>query len=195
MSYLEQYLDCFNLLSIIEEDFKPNIKENRKHYEIQCSTKNKMDYELLKQRIKKIANDFYRTIPPEYTVHACHAVSHNFYDCFYNNINTSHQINITIGDVLYKGKSIYNVTKDVILNLIKEGPTKEGALPVHVWLTLEDMTVVDLTIVMSLVDKGILELDSVTDPIVFWNDSIRSDYEYKPILVDNNFLHKVDYIR
>ncbi|MGK0446908.1 MAG: hypothetical protein ACJA2M_000678 [Polaribacter sp.] len=68
-------------------------------------------------------------------------------------------------------------------------------LPLHVWLTLPNLTIIDLTIIPTLVDKGIeLTLQEKAEKVIIWKENEPSNLRYEPLLVDNSFMHRIDKI-
>lgn len=87
---------------------------------------------------------------------------------------------------------IYQASRDSIGDLIRTGPRDGEDLPVHVWLTLGDMTVLDLTILASLRQQG--RDDGGQDGILVWKASDPGDFLFEPLLLDNLFATRVDNI-
>lgn len=68
-------------------------------------------------------------------------------------------------------------------------------LELHVWLTFQNMTVLDLTIVPTLIYKGLADLEEFGGcQYVIWKEGKREDLDYIPFLQHNNFLYLVDKI-
>jgi hypothetical protein len=126
--------------------------------------------------------------------HSCHAISDGFMKTLSNATDEPLPIAITIGDVWFRGKKKYGVTRSKIDQLIRAGFDKSRFVDVHVWLTLSDMTVIDLTILPTLRADG--ELEAKTEPgsdgILICREDEPSDYLFEPLLVDNDFFSKVE---
>ena len=125
---------------------------------------------------------------------ACHSVSHAFRENFRRlpEVGSLFALAITVGNVYYRGENIYQASHDSIRDLIRTGPRDGEELPVHVWLTLEDMTVLDLTILSSLRQQG--RHDGDQDGMLVWKASDPGDFYFEPLLVDNLFATRVDHI-
>jgi hypothetical protein len=97
---------------------------------------------------------------------------------------------VTIGNVYYRQNNIYKVTRTSIAQTVAEGFRADKNVDVHVWLTLDDMTVFDLTIVPTLISNGLLAAD--TPPLLMWRETDQSDFKFEPLLADNKFFERVD---
>lgn len=123
----------------------------------------------------------------------CHAISQSFYENYNKTkYGDAFPLNITIGNVYYKGKNIYNTNQDKIRSIIHGGRQLDKDLGVHVWLTLENMTVIDLTVLPTLSKKKLFKLKSKSNGILIWREDVKSNFYYEPLLVDNKFMHRVD---
>ena len=80
------------------------------------------------------------------------------------------------------------------MQLSNKGISAWEPLNSHVWLTFPDMTVLDLTIIPTLVDKGLIQPGSYPTPYVLWREDQDSPFSYIPLLQDNNFATLVDQI-
>ena len=135
---------------------------------------------------------------PGSIAHQCHIVSHGFKAFFDQNCSQPSlpqfvNLKLTVGNVFYKGENIYKATKRTVRETIEAGRRLDRKLDVHVWLTASDMTVYDLSIIPTLRAKG-HNIDSEVDPLIVWRQGDKSDFIYKPLVVDNEFADKVDII-
>ena len=55
---------------------------------------------------------------------------------------------------------------------------------------MDDLTVIDLSIVPTLVKYGHLPAD--TSPVLFWRENAAGDFSFEPLLVDNLFFERID---
>jgi hypothetical protein len=63
----------------------------------------------------------------------------------------------------------------------------------HAWLTLDDMTVVDLTVLPTLTRwKKYPEPSAKQSPVLIWREGQSSDFLYEPLLADNGFVPAID---
>lgn len=98
---------------------------------------------------------------------------------------------VTIGDVLVTGAPTYNVTKSSIKDLLANGFDPDEGPNVHVWITLFDGTVVDPTILSTLVEKERIDPENANELMVL-PPHTSSDLKYVPLLIHNEFFYKVD---
>lgn len=100
---------------------------------------------------------------------------------------------LTIGDVLVDGKPRYNVTRNSLRQLLRKGRSR-AVMPIHVWLTWPDMTVMDLTLLSSMAYHAGEDLDLAReDALVLYgaDDLARHRLTYRPWLVGERVLHEV----
>lgn len=126
----------------------------------------------------------------------CHVISH---DALFRAVMlkeyTEEEISLTIGDVAFDGKWLYNVDEESITKIIKAGPQVDKTLDCHVWLTYRSNHVFDMSILFNLESRGLWRIGPSQWPVVYWNDQgekAKWRLRYKPIIVDNNFLYRVD---
>jgi hypothetical protein len=123
----------------------------------------------------------------------CHVFSDHFNRQWRNVPNNPIWLLLTIGEVKYKGDSVYDISEFDVIRTVKRGFRPDEPLNVHAWLTLEDMTIIDLTLMASL-----LRLNRFTEPeyrkmpVVIGKPDELADFEYTPFLVDNDFVARVD---
>jgi hypothetical protein len=101
---------------------------------------------------------------------------------------------VTIGDVLVTGAPTYHVTKSAIKDLLANGYNPDEGLNLHVWITLFDGTVVDPTILSTLVEKERIAPENANELMVL-PPHISSDLKYVPLLIHNDFFYKVSRAR
>lgn len=135
---------------------------------------------------------------PGSIAHQCHIVSHGFKTFFDQNCSVQSlpqlaNLKMTVGNVFYKGENIYKATKRSVCETIDAGRKLDRELDFHVWLTTSDMTVYDLSIIPTLRAKG-HNIGSDVDPLIVWRQGDKSDFIYKPLMVDNELADKVDII-
>jgi hypothetical protein len=126
--------------------------------------------------------------------HNCHAISHGFAATLQQTpFGEVFPLAMTIGNVWFRGNNIYKVTRQKIDQIIREGFVPDKTVDVHVWLTLSNMTVVDLTLLSTLSALGLSEsAPSRDDRVLFWQEATPGDFEFEPLLVDNDFFSKVE---
>jgi hypothetical protein len=198
MPYLDQFVSALQFLPEISDEHSGGVQDEVTLKSVLTDLQSQRQsgvYDEVLELIKKLSTIVIGTLSPEDVVNKCHAVSQSLFEKYNNLASGSFQLCITVGNVIYKGDNLYNLTKDGLRGIIEKGPSAIGSLDLHVWLTLEDMTVIDLSIIPTLVHRGELPESALADPILFWHEGMDSDFEYQPILVDNGFMYKVDRVR
>lgn len=144
----------------------------------------------------KLCKEYVGNIPSKHITNACHAICQGFNDAFDASANREQgDLDITIGNVFYKNRNIYQLTENKLDSLMSDGFQSDKELPLHVWLTLPNLTVIDLTIIPTLLDKGeVLTPREIESNIIIWKENDHSNFRYEPLLVDNSFMHRVDKI-
>ena len=104
---------------------------------------------------------------------------------------------ITIGDVFLEETTHYKVTENSLQRNLDQGQQPRGVtLNVHVWLTMPDFAVVDLTLLTSLLVHDDSRADlwpSNSSPVIVWRESTLEPYcrfRYQPLLVGAGFLRR-----
>ena len=196
MSYRSQFIDSLRFLGQIEpESFMPE-DQLRGIEEVIVMTQTDPDVvEAYDQGLKLLAalgEQWIKSMPygPQ---HKCHSLAQGFMSTWSSTpFAEAAPLAMTIGNVYYKGQNIYETTRDSIVEAIRIGPTTEK-LPMHVWLTRDDMTVIDFAIQPSLTAMGLMEPVAAGEPpLLVWKETDPGDFHYEPLLVHNNFFHLVD---
>jgi hypothetical protein len=146
--------------------------------------------------VLQLCKEYISNAPSKGVAHACHAMCQGFNDIFDNSPHSEGgDLDISIGNVFYKDSNIYELTQNRLNSVMADGFQPNTELPLHVWLTLPNLTVVDLTIVPTLLDKGVeLTFQEKEDKIILWKENEPSNFRYEPLLVDNSFMHRIDKI-
>ncbi|KRW67435.1 hypothetical protein AO741_20790 [Pseudomonas sp. TTU2014-105ASC] len=194
MKYLTRFVDSIRFL----EKFDKAQKRQGLNYDdvIRGIEGNMLDKELqsfLDNHLVNAANGFIQNSPGN-LADLCHSVSQQFYENWMSQeIGDIAPVAITVGNVKYKGKEIYQVSKSSLKRIMAKGFCPNESLEVHVWLTFSNMTVLDLTIVPTLISKGVASASDFDDRrYVIWKEDGGSNFEYIPILQHNNFMYVVD---
>ena len=123
----------------------------------------------------------------------CHVFSDHFNRRWRTNPDNPIWLLLTIGDVKHKGESVYDVSEFDVIRTVKRGFRPDEQLKIHTWLTLEDMTIIDLTLMASLLRLNwVSESEYRKIPVIIGKPDELSDFEYTPYLVDNDFVARVD---
>ncbi|MCE8010808.1 hypothetical protein [Billgrantia desiderata] len=196
MRYLIRFIDSMRFL----EKFDKMQKRQGLNYEdaaraIENNIRDKELQNFLDHNLGNAASGFIKNSPGD-LANLCHSVSQQFYENWMSQeIGSIAPVAITVGDVKYKGEEIYQVSKSSVKRVMRKGFCRDESLNVHVWLTFSNMTVLDLTIVPTLLSKGLASLRDFDDRrYVIWKEGDGSDFEYIPVLQHNNFMYVVDRI-
>lgn len=194
MKYLTQFIESMRFL----EKFDKIQKRQGLNYDdvtrgIEGNILNKELKSFLDNHLGNAASGFIQN-SPEDLANLCHSVSQQFYDNWMSQeVGNIAPVAITVGNVKYKGMEIYQVSKSSVKRIMAKGFCPNESLEVHVWLTFSNMTVLDLTIVPTLISNGLASpSDFDGRKYVIWKEDGDSNFEYIPILQHNNFMYVVD---
>ncbi len=130
---------------------------------------------------------------PAEIANRCHALSHGFFETWRRtDMGEAFPLAVTIGNVFYRDENIYGLSKSALKKILNEGRRPDKSLDVHVWLTLDDMTVLDLSIISTLITREQLSADDVDSLVLVWSADHPGEYWFEPILVDNDFFNRVE---
>ena len=199
MNYIDQFVDAIKFLTKFNKDFKrtdPDFDEMKNTLISFKSMRDDEQYRGTRDMIENLATFYANQADQARLINQCHSISHGFRETYCSHpISEAFALQVTVGNIFYKGESIYNLSKSKLKNIINQGHQLEESLDVHVWTTFEDMTVFDLTIIPTLVHRGILPKSALEkNPVLVWHDEMKSDFSYQPLLVDNEFMHRVDQV-
>lgn len=190
-SYTDRFFEALRLLYRIEGRPDADIPKIRQVSEGLLADPEMVErYGKAKLLLTKFASHYLGQLGRS-AAHGCHAISNGFLRTWEGTpLAGGFPLAVTIGNVRFRGKDIYGADVQTVLGLLRAGPTSGAELPVHVWLTLDDMTVFDLSIKPTLRAMGVADLSG--DEVLSWTDREPSDFEFEPLLVDNNFFERVD---
>lgn len=193
-SYSDQFIDAVRFFTELNGG-KPDYNALRAHIKCKQSNSAKSQSEIWVERIAKFAEFIVqdRVRNGFEVINNCHTLADDILTNW-QKISGAGQapLAITIGNIFYKGDCVYNVSETVIKRILNEGVISDKPLDVHVWLTLENMSVIDPTFLCTLAVRNIDISPYGASPVLVWNENIPSDFRYEPILVDNDFYSKVD---
>ena len=197
MIYLEQYIGALKFRERFDKQYRKlsiDYGALQKQLELLSRDSQNKVYRLTISLLEGMSIRLIQSIGSDKLINKCHAISHSLMLNYYKLPSPiKPEINITIGNVFYNEKNLYNLSKSTLKRIIAEGPNTNKALDVHVWLTMENMTVIDPTIMRTLVHRDEISLKSYEDePVLFWKEDKDSHFRYEPMLVDNGFFYKVD---
>lgn len=196
MSYRRKFIDSLRFLGQIEPESGVSEEQLLGVEEVIVMTQTDADmvkaYAKGLELLVAIGEQWIQAMPygPQ---HKCHSLAQGFMMTWSSTpFAEATPLAVTIGNVYYKGQNIYDATRESILETIRIGPTTEK-LPMHVWLTRDDMTVIDFAIQPSLIAMGLMEpIPAEESPLLIWKESDPGNFRFEPLLVHNNFFHLVD---
>ncbi|MFK7892731.1 MAG: hypothetical protein AB8B63_18100 [Granulosicoccus sp.] len=129
---------------------------------------------------------------PAYS-YQCLADSHVFLNaCIAQAVVQEKYLTLTVGDVAYRGESLFNTTRTTLHDAIASGISTEDKPRFHVWLTLADMTIIDFSILTVLGSGAHAALGGKSNQGVnIWRPERKGPLEYYPLLVDDEFLARL----
>lgn len=147
----------------------------------------------IRQNICTLANSYAANNSANAYTYKCLADSHVFLRaCVEQNAVKEKYMNLTIGDVSFRGQPLFNTTRSIIQNVVDDGISTRDNPRFHVWLTLADMTIIDFTINDYLAQQKQAE-DSIPNisPVSVWRPERQAGLSYHPLLVDDAFLTRL----
>lgn len=197
MTYQEQFFASVELIGVLEREYcTPDRMANLRDYLLEStSEKRAPKYQEFVPDLPKIARRFIRGHDPISELgRRCHIYSDQFNRAFRARAGSGAAcFFLTIGEVKFRRKSVYDITEQTVITVFRRGFQPDEELGVHVWLTFEEMTIVDLTIMASLLRIGWIEQSEYDrNPVVVGKAAQLAEFEYKPFLVDNDFAARVD---
>lgn len=200
MSYLEQFIDAVQFKRKIDRTFRPTtdqISALHKMFTEQSLAASSEELLHMRELIWSSATRDTDHLPMPRLINQCHAVSQSYFERYeQTEFGERLPLYITIGNVFFQGHNVYGLSKSKLRTIVNRGPDAREKLDVHVWLTLSDMSVMDLTIVPTLKARGLITADSDEfDRVLMWDENTPGPFRYEPLLVDNDFLYRVDRIR
>lgn len=197
MTYQEQFFAAVELLGVLDRAYyTPARMAGMRDYLLDSTSgRHALVYDQLVAQFPTIARQFVRPHDPIHELgRRCHSYSDLFNDTWRKRGGEKAPwFLLTVGEVKFRGESVYEVTEQKVITTFQRGFQREEALDVHVWLTFEDMTIVDLTIMASLLRLGWIDRKHYKQsPVVVGKAAQLADFEYQPLLVDNDFARRID---
>ena len=123
----------------------------------------------------------------------CLADSHTFLRaCIEQKFVREKYMTLTVGDVSLDGERLFGVTRSTLQECVAQGISTADNPRFHVWLTLADMSVVDLTIMSQLISLGKLPEPSAREQwLNVWRAERKGRFDYHPVLIDDDFLSRL----
>lgn len=197
MNYLEHFVESIKFIDEVDDilnkepiDYS-DIKGDLEYY---WNNRNHKLYAQVLDQLQLMGQGLLAIVGDDNLINRCHSMSHNIL-LEYHRKGLPEQcgLNITIGNVYFNDVNVYDTSREKIKHILEEGFQSDKTLDVHVWLTVENMAVFDLTIMRTLVHRGMLPHSSFIDqPFNIWREDLPSSFRYEPLLVDNTFFLRVD---
>lgn len=198
MSYTTEFAEALIFNKKVDKELKnQNIDREALIYNIENEFKSDHDLgEFLNSILDVAAKSFISNSTID-LANQCHNVSQQFFNNWMSQeLGEIAPISITIGNISFDNEEIYTVSKSSIKKTINEGFNPNKSLDLHVWLTFQNMKVLDLTIVPTLIRKGLATSEDFNGKkYVIWEEEDGSRLAYKPILQNNHFLYLVDRVK
>ncbi|MGC8121552.1 hypothetical protein [Marinobacter sp. VGCF2001] len=195
MSYLDEYVSAVKFGNKLRNEKVPKeaYDDLLQHYRELADNPDLAQF--TDHILPTIAEQFIKESPPD-LAGLCHSVSQQFFDNWMQSeLSQASGLAITVGSVEFKGTPLYPVSKSSLRRTLAEGFDPNRELDLHVWLTFPNMRVLDLTIVPTLLEKGLINADYFGEfQHLIWTESGNSELHYKPMLQDDQFLFKVDQV-
>lgn len=147
----------------------------------------------IRQGICALAQEYAADTSVDAYSYQCLADCHVFLRaCIEQKIVHEKYMTLTVGDVSYRGSRLFGATRETMEQVVANGISTQDVPLFHVWLTLADMTVIDLTIMDQLARKGFLDgpADKV-QKLNVWSPGNPGKFVYHPILVDDEFIKRL----
>jgi hypothetical protein len=195
-TYLDQFLDSLKFFSQLHPDIQhPDLEEMKRNI-LSYQTGELADfYNKFRQGITAVANLY---IEGAGGIQAAALNAHTHSQGLMTTWNQSQfgeacPLCVTIGNLYYKGTNLFPTTRDGIRSMIQRGKDRSAPIQGHFWLTADDMTVVDPTIISTLARWGKYpETKAKQCPTIIWREDSNSDFCYKPLLIDNTLFALID---
>lgn len=194
-NYKEQYLDAMRYLRELYPDVALSEEDLAGLSEVIDFTRSAEGQEFYckgREVLAAFARDWLGKLPHAIE-HNCHALADGFLKVWEQSpMGERFPLAVTIGNVYFKGTNVYRATRESIADELRAGHS-DALLKLHVWLTLDDMTVLDLGIKHSLAALGLRSpVTGNETPVLIWRESNPGAYRYEPLLINNQFFELVD---
>jgi hypothetical protein len=213
MSYLEKFIEAIKYRNELFQELFPV----EKNLDVEVYKSNSSSENITKKDLndfKETSLDFLSYILNNEGINPtsnCHSISECFKQYLHKyTIHNDNEISVTIGDVSFRDEKLYDINKEKLRHILKEGQ-KDSPLDVHTWITYKSIYIFDPVIKFNLSFRGLLKLPGFShspdrmliaqpdyrfeDCLLSWDDSNKQEIDYHPLLVDNGFFHRVDHFQ
>ena len=196
MSYLDEFIDSMRFAADLSGDDAVAVHdfEALRHY-YRDAAKNHSLAKFVQGPFLQLAKEFILNTP--YNVaDQCHSVSQQFFErCHDIGIAEECGLAITVGNIEFKGRKVYPTSRERVASTLDAGFSPDSPLHLHVWITTVNMFVLDLTVIPTLLSKGLAHpKDFKGKEVLVAKNGIKKSLRYRPILHDDSFMYKVDRI-
>lgn len=147
----------------------------------------------IRQRVCSLAQTFAADQSAEAFSYQCLADSHTFLQACLKEREVKEQyMTLTVGDISFDGKKLFGTSRQTLQQAVETGISTRDTPKFHVWLTLVDMTVIDLTIALYLIKTEHIEPPTSDDQwLTVWRPERKGRLDYHPMLIDDKFLSRL----
>ena len=147
----------------------------------------------IRQKVCSLAQVYAADNDVESYPYQCLADSHTFLNaCLTQRIVNEKYMTLTVGDVSFNGQKLFDVSHGTLESAVAQGISTKDKQRFHVWLTLADMTIVDLTIINQLVSLNQIRTPASDEEwLNVWRAERKGRFDYHPMLVDDDFLSRL----
>ena len=180
-------------------------------------TERDVDYisELANRYIYKVISVCDKMVGEKGYTSTCHFMADIHRRALIENGIKPEDVSLTIGEVYFNDKPMYDTSKSFVKQILDEGPDSDLELKLHCWLTFKNRYVIDPSIQFNLVKRGIFKRTDLSENNLVY--ALGEDYSstrytwsmpdgsiksvevnemlrYEPILIDNDFYFRVQEI-
>lgn len=150
-------------------------------------------------KYKEKANDFFNVFKKEkgldWIVNRCNDVSRFFLDYLnaidHKSVIYDKPLFITIGNVKLNQVYLFDIDTTNLSEKISNDTKYTNPIDFHVWVTLPDLSIIDMTLDGSLkYDCGNFDIESYK--IIMWREDKECDLEYEPLYIHTNIRLLID---
>lgn len=196
MTFEQQFTRGIEYRAHFDSDFKLDEKAQAKLVDTFSRTSERALEEpffSIRQKICSLAETYAADNSVKPFAYQCLADSHTFLTaCLEQGIVDKRYMTLTIGDISVDGQRLYNVSRETLRSAVGTSISTFDEPKFHVWLTLVDMTVIDLTIVKQLISEHNTSAPEIPEKwLNVWRPERCGKFDYHPILIDDDFLSRL----
>lgn len=201
--YLEQFKSAYKNFEIntneVNQELEEKIEQMEKYFD-ECWQKK--DSNKMKSDIKKyceLAEEYFKEFKKhkglESLVKRCHEVSQNFVEItsgLYDEVGINYKpIFITIGNVKYGGEDLYTTDTSNLTERVRRGVKSNVPMDFHVWVTLPDLSIIDISLHSTMLDsEGNEEISKCK--IIRWREDKDCEFDFEPLFIHTDIVSLVE---